>query len=105
MEQHGEKQDFESVHGARGGNYFSTAALEEGGRSGNKREIETETNFLLHQTDYKEIQERLLNVRNKINIPVNNKEEKKCYFTSEKGKGLAKQQTNKTSYKRSRTQA
>jgi len=51
--------------------HFNTGG---GGSSGNKREIETETNFLLHCTEYKEIQERPLSVRNtRINILVKEK--------------------------------
>lgn len=49
-----------------------------GGSSGNKREIETETDFLLHRTEYKEIQERPLDIRkSKINILVNDKRRRK----------------------------
>ena len=64
--------------------HFNTGG---GGSSGNKREIETETNFLLHCTEYKEIQERPLNVRNsRINILVNDKEEEKNVIHTSKGK-------------------
>ena len=85
MKQCGEKHDFESVHGARGeiiqeGKLSFHFTLEEGRSSGNKREIETETSALLHGTECKEMQEIPLNVRHKINIPVNNKEEKKILF-------------------------
>ena len=64
--------------------HFNTGG---GGSSGNKREIETETNFLLHCTEYKEIQERPLSVRNsRINILVNDKEEGKNIIHTSKGK-------------------